>query len=76
MRKRLAQVLERDDEDEPMDAVVRRFWSRTKSPLPTKTTAPARVVSGEHANVVAREHANVVDLARARWARAHGVALL
>jgi hypothetical protein len=58
MRKRLAQVLERDDEDEPMDAVVRRFWSRT-TPLPVRdarTGAPARVV----------------DLARARSARAHG----
>jgi hypothetical protein len=70
MRKRLAQVLERDDEDEPMDAVVRRFWSRTKSPLPNG-------VVREHAREgVLREHSTVVDLARARWARAHGLALL
>lgn len=77
MRKRLAQVLERDDEDEPMDAVVRRFWSRTKSPLSTKTSALARAVPREHgAGVVPREYATIVDLARARWARAHGVTLL
>jgi hypothetical protein len=29
MRQRLVQVLESNDGDEPMDAVVRRFWSRT-----------------------------------------------
>ena len=38
MRERLVQVLERDDEDEPMDAVVRRFWSRTTR----RTTAAHR----------------------------------
>ncbi len=91
MRKRLAQVLERDDEDEPMDTVVRRFWARTRSPLPTKTSASAQETLREHANgvereqevvhehaerEVLREHATVVDLARARWARAHGRALL
>jgi hypothetical protein len=43
MRERLVQVLERDDEDEPMDAVVRRFWSRTP-PHTTHTGAPAQVV--------------------------------
>jgi hypothetical protein len=42
MRKRLAQVLEKDDEDEPMDAVVRRFWSRTERP--TQPSGPALVV--------------------------------
>ncbi len=63
MRERLVQVLEKDDEDEPMDAVVRRFWSRTMPLSPTK--------SGEHAKmVVVREHAKVVDLALARHARA------
>jgi hypothetical protein len=84
MRKRLAQVLERDDEDEPMDTVVRRFWARTKSPLATKTSASAQGTLREHANGVvhehankgAREHATVVDLARARWARAHATSLL
>jgi hypothetical protein len=29
MRQRLVQVLESNEGDEPMDAVVRRFWSRT-----------------------------------------------
>jgi hypothetical protein len=55
MRERLVQVLEKDDEGEPMDAVVRRFWSRTAALSPTK--------SGEHAKIV--------DLALARRARAH-----
>jgi hypothetical protein len=64
MRKRLVQVLERDDEDEPMDAVVRRFWSRTAPPSPAK--------KGEPAKSVQREHAKVVDLASARQARARG----
>jgi hypothetical protein len=63
MRERLVQVLERDDEDEPMDAVVRRFWSRTTPLSPTK--------SGGHAKPVVREHAQVVDLALARHARVH-----
>ncbi len=75
MRKRLAQVLERDDEDEPMDTVVRRFWSRTRSALRTQTSASAQGTLREHANRVVRDHATVVDLARARWARAHGMAL-
>jgi len=75
MRKRLAQVLERDDEDEPMDTVVRRFWSRTRSPLATQTSASAQGSLREHAGEVQREHATVVDLARARWARAHGMPL-
>ncbi len=68
MRKRLAQVFERDDDDEPMDVVVRRFWTRTAPPSPTKT--------GEHAKIVVREHAKIVDLASARRARARGEPLL
>ncbi len=43
MRKRLEQVrqaLDADDDDEPMDAVVRRFWSRTKAPRPVATRTP------------------------------------
>ncbi len=28
MRQRLVQVLTKDDRDEPMDALVRRFWSQ------------------------------------------------
>jgi hypothetical protein len=67
MRKRLVQVLERDDEDEPMDAVVRRFWSRTTPPSPTTTKyangvlrVNAKVVVREHAKSVVREHANGV----------------
>ena len=55
MREKLVQVLERDDEDEPMDAVVRRFWSRTTQASPTKNGALAPVV----------------DLAHARQARTH-----
>jgi hypothetical protein len=46
MQKRLSQVLqglERDDDDEPMDMVVRRFWSRTPRPSPPR---------GEHAQIV------------------------
>jgi hypothetical protein len=58
MRKRLSQVLqglERDDEGEPMDTVVRRFWSRTTPPSPTRSC----------------EHARVFDLATARQLRAN-----
>ena len=55
MREKLVQVLERDDEDEPMDAVVRRFWSRTTQASPTRAGALA----------------GVVDLAHARRTRAH-----
>ena len=29
MRQRLVQVLTKDDRDEPMDALVRRFWSQS-----------------------------------------------
>jgi hypothetical protein len=58
MRERLAQVLEKDDEDEPMDAVVRRFWSRTTQASPTPNTGTGGL-------------ARVVDLAHARRARAH-----
>jgi hypothetical protein len=47
MRQRLVQVLEKDDGNEPMDVVVRRFWSRT-TPL-----------SANHPGVTPR----VVDLA-------------
>jgi hypothetical protein len=43
MRERLVQVLEGVDDDERIDAVVRRFWSRTARPSPTTTP---------HANVV------------------------
>ncbi len=63
MRKRLAQVLqasEAGDEDEPMDAVVRRFWSRTSRPTQSQA----------HAGVDLQ--AQVVDLALARQARALG----
>jgi hypothetical protein len=58
MRKMLSQVLqglERDDEDEPMDTVVRRFWSRTAPLSPNRSGEPARVF----------------DLATARQLRAH-----
>jgi hypothetical protein len=57
MRQRLVQVLRKDDRDEPMDALVRRFWmhSRTSALLPN-TNDPTR--------------ARVVDLAS--WVRARG----
>ena len=60
MRQRLVQVLESNDGDEPMDAVVRRFWSRTRR--------PAR----SHAQGGVDLQAQVVDLALARQARALG----
>jgi len=79
MRKRLAQVLERDDQDEPMDAVVRRFWSTTTSRSTPHRPHPkvvvrkhAGIVVREHAKVVVRKHTNVADLAQARQARAAG----
>jgi hypothetical protein len=64
MRQRLVMVLEREDGDEPMDAVVRRFWSRA---------APLRGGDREQR----REHppAIVVDLALARAARDRRTAL-
>jgi hypothetical protein len=60
MRKRLAQVrqaLVADGEDQPMDTVVRRFWSRTSRPA-----------QGHERTGVAPQ-AQVVDLALARQAR-------
>jgi hypothetical protein len=44
MRQRLVQVLEKDDGNEPMDAVVRRFWSRTTPLSGTNSEATPRVV--------------------------------
>jgi hypothetical protein len=61
MRKRLAQVrhaLEADDDEQPMDTVVRRFWSRTRRP------------AQGHGPTGVAPHAQVVDLALARQARA------
>jgi len=50
MRRQLAQraeltrALEDNDRDEPMDAVVRRFWSRTRPSRGTRSEAGAVVV--------------------------------
>jgi hypothetical protein len=61
-RQRLVQVFRADDGDEPMDAVVRRFWSRAK-PL---RAGDGGAVKGEGDRA---ELAAVVDLAAARAAR-------
>jgi hypothetical protein len=68
MRERLVQVLDSDDDNEPMDVVVRRFWSRTKTYSPV--CAPVREDAREGARKGAP--AQVVDLAHARSARARG----
>ena len=44
MRQRLVQVLEKDEGHEPMDAVVRRFWSHT--------TLATKVAEGRGGQVV------------------------
>jgi hypothetical protein len=44
MRQRLVHVLEKDDGNEPMDAVVRRFWSRTTPRSGTDLGSTPRVV--------------------------------
>jgi hypothetical protein len=54
----LAHVFEKDVGDEPMDAVVRRFWSRT-------TASPATRIGRGNG-----EQAVVVDLAL--WSTTHG----
>jgi hypothetical protein len=54
----LAHVFEKDVGDEPMDAVVRRFWSRT---------TPSR---GERVGARIGEQAVVVDLAL--WSTTRG----
>ena len=60
MRRHLAQlahVFETNDEDESMDAVVRRFWSRTKA------ASGGQIERNSGGSVV-------VDLAR--WSKTHG----
>jgi hypothetical protein len=45
MRTRLSQVLGKEDRDEPMDAVVRRFWSHGSRSAPqAQGPVEARVI--------------------------------
>jgi hypothetical protein len=44
----LANVLEQNEGDEPMDAVVRRFWSRTTSSPRMRVDARGVVVDLAH----------------------------
>jgi hypothetical protein len=64
MRQKLVQVLEKNDDDEPMDAVVRRFWSRT----PRLPGANASADAGRAATPGVG--ATLVDLAA--WVQARG----
>ncbi len=61
IRPRLAQVFEKEDYSEPMDAVVRRFWSRGPRGAQEHRRA------GELQTPV---ESRLVDLAS--WARARG----
>jgi hypothetical protein len=62
MRQKLVQVLEKNDDDEPMDAVVRRFWSRTPRLSGANASAGRTTTLGVGAPIV--------DLAA--WAQARG----